>query len=98
MTRLRTFVATMAVLVSCGSAMAQSPGTLYTWPATGDIADWAATGTNLTTVANATAGQLTVTELGDELDPSVKGGPVVIRDGFNRRLESSTAQGGLDVT
>ncbi|MFO0788163.1 MAG: hypothetical protein U0805_01820 [Pirellulales bacterium] len=98
MTRPQVIVATLAVLFSTCSALAQSPGTLYTWAGTGDIADWASSGTNLATLANATAGQLTVTEMGDELDPSIKGGALVIRDGFNRRLEASTAQGGLDVT
>jgi hypothetical protein len=37
-------------------------------------------------------------EMGDEIDPNIVGGALVIRDGHNRRLESSLAQGGLDVT
>ncbi len=98
MWRLHFTLATAGCLVSCGIAAAQSPGVLYTWPGTGDTAAWATSGTNLSTLANSTAGQLTVTEMGDELDPMIVGGPLVIRDGFNRRLESSIAQGGLDVT
>ena len=90
----------LAFTAICGLANAQSPGVLYTWSGTGDIRDWASTSENnlnSTTVANTIAGELTVTELGDPIlhDP---GGRIVIRDGFNRRLESSTAQGGLDVT
>lgn len=93
------FIAFLAVLAYVRPAAAQSPGTLYTWPGTGNIADWATSGsTNLTTLSNSTAGQLTATETGDELDPQIVGGAFVLRDGFNRRLESSTAVGGLDVT
>lgn len=84
----------------CGAvAMGQSPRTLYTWAGTGDVADWETEGnTNLATVENTTPGMLTITELGDELDPSIVGGTIIIRDGHNRRFESSTDQGGLDVT
>lgn len=99
MLRLRFDVMAMLVLLSLSTiAAAQSPGTLYTWPGTGDVADWVNEGANSSTVANTTLGQLTVTELGDELDPSIVGGAHVIRDGFNRRLDASPALGGLDVT
>lgn len=98
MARLNSVLAALAVVFSYGVAAAQSPTTLYTWAGTGNTADWATSGTNLSTLANSTAGQLTVTEMGDELDPLIVGGPLVIRDGFNRRLDASPALGGLDVT
>ena len=83
----------------CGAASGQSPGVLYTWAGTGNIQEWATGGSNQVNVAvltNTIAGELTVTEQGDPFgDP---GGGIVIRDGFNRRLESSTSTGGLDVT
>jgi hypothetical protein len=77
---------------------------LYTWNGTGNVQDWVSTdgsspegSINLTTSDNNTAGQLTVTELGDTIfhDP---GGTIFIHDGYNRIRESNTVQGGLDVT
>jgi hypothetical protein len=98
MTRLR-WIAVMGLLATCGVASGQSPRVLYTWEGTGNIREWASDGSsqvNHTTLTNAIAGELTVTETGDDFgDP---GGGIVIRDGFNRRMESSTASGGLDVT
>jgi hypothetical protein len=78
------------------------PGTLYTWPGTGDVAEWVAeTQTNTVTVANSTAGLLTATETG-LFDPIneifIVGGASTLHDGFNRRYEGSTEQGGLDLT
>lgn len=81
-----------------GVASGQSPGVIYTWAGTGNVQQWVATGdTNIATVANVVDGELTITETGDSVfgDP---GGTFVIRDDFNRRLESSTATGGLDLT
>jgi hypothetical protein len=98
MSQSRLFLAVLVMMVGCGSAAAQTAGVLYTWPGTGNIADWQSSGTNLTTLSNTTAGQLTVTEMGDELDSTIVGGPVVIQDGYNRRRDSSTDQGGLDLT
>ena len=98
MTPRRLFIALLAVLGCCASAAAQLPGILYTWPGTGDVAEWSSGGTNLATVSNSIAGQLTITEMGDELDPLIVGGPLTIHDAFNRRREQSVEQGGLDLT
>jgi hypothetical protein len=93
------FLATSLVLVTLAPAAAQVPRTLYTWPGTGNIQDWDHTETaNATTLTNTIAGELTVTELGDALDPDLKGGAHVFYDGHNRRFESSPEIGGLDVT
>ncbi len=87
------------VTAFCGQfAMAQTPRTLYTWAGTGDTAQWISSGPNLTPLTNTTPGFLTATEMGDELDPGIVGGAVVIRDQDNRRFDSSTEQGGLDLT
>lgn len=97
--RHSSLLSLMVLLAVHAIASAQSPGILYTWAATDDTQEWVSEGTaNFTTLTNTTAGQITVVEMGDELDPNIVGGPFVIRDGFNRRLESSTAQGGLDLT
>lgn len=99
MRRHRFFFALFSTLVCSGLASAQSPQVLYTWAGTGDIAQWiGGSSSNTATVANTTPGLLTVTEMGDELNPLIVGGPQVIRDQDNRRFESSMAQGGLDVT
>jgi hypothetical protein len=77
---------------------AQTSGVLYTWNGTGNIHDWVGGDTdNVATVTNSIPGQLTVVEMGDPVDPFDPGLQHDIRDGFNRRLESSTSQGGLDV-
>ncbi|MEX2091116.1 MAG: hypothetical protein WD971_00490 [Pirellulales bacterium] len=92
-------ISLLGFMATCGLANAQTPGVLYTWAGTGNIHDWMSAGSNQvnqTTVTNLVGGELTVTEMGDGFgDP---GGTIVISDGFNRRLESSTATGGLDVT
>lgn len=90
----------VAATFCCASAGAQTPGVLYTFAGTGNVRDWAATSennVNATTILNGSDGELTITELGDPIlgDP---GGTITIRDGFNRVRESSTVQGGLDVT
>jgi len=98
-------LASLSVVVSfcwLEVASAQTPGVLYTWPGTGDTREWAAEGTlNTATLANTTQGVLTVTEMGyvDPIDPDivVNGGAIVIRDGFNRRIDTSTNLGGLDL-
>jgi hypothetical protein len=105
MTRRRFFLAAMGIFVGCSFASAQTAGVLYTWNGTGNIQDWGNGnvagvngGPNGTTIANSTPGQLTITETGDQLDPSIKGEAFVIQDGFNRRTELSMDQGGLDLT
>lgn len=98
MARSRILFAVLSMLIYSGVARAQSPGVLYTWPGTGNIADWTTNGPNFTVLDNNTAGQLTATEMGDQLDPTIVGGEVFIHDGFQRRLESSADIGGLDLT
>lgn len=74
-------------------AQAQLPGVLYTWNGTGNIQQWKQNfGTNLSLLDNLTAGQLTIIETGPVT------GEMSISDDANRRLESSTAGGGLDLT
>jgi hypothetical protein len=89
----------IGLTTSCGIAAGQSPSVLYTFAGTGNTQDWMSDGSsqvNQTVLTNTIAGQLTVTEMGDNFgDP---GGTIVIRDGHNRRMESATATGGLDVT
>jgi hypothetical protein len=88
-----------AALAVCGTATAQTPGVLYSWNGPSDVDGWETEGSsNETILTNTTPGVLTATEMGDALDPLIVGGPVVIRDGHNRRTESSTEQGGLDLT
>src|SRR4051794_32089105 len=85
MARQRFFFASLGVLVCSGIASAQSPGVLYTWAGTNDIAQWiAGSSANTANVANTTAGLLTVSELGDSLPPHDPGGAHVIRDEDNR--------------
>jgi PEP-CTERM motif-containing protein len=104
-------IAVVVFVGCCGVAAAQSPGVLYTWNGTGNVQDWVSTdlsspegAINLTTSDNNTAGQLTVTEMGDTIfhDP---GGTIFIHDGFNRIREKNlatgladNASGALDVT
>ena len=73
---------------------AQSPSVLYTWSGTGDIRQWfKGFGTNTITLANTTAGELTVSETG------AAGSTVAISDDFNRIRETPTGSGGgLDLT
>src|ERR1700749_3437070 len=94
----RFFLAAVGVLVSCSFASAQTAGVLYTWNGTGNVQRWGqgddqhvgvTGGPNGTTVANSTPGALTITELGDQLDPSVKGEPWTIQDHFNYRSEQT---------
>ena len=99
MRRLR-LISLIGLMATCGFAAAQSPTVLYTWDGTGNIQEWASDGSsqvNATTLENAIPGQLTITELGDPVLGD-EGGRIIIRDGHNRRMESSTATGGLDVT
>jgi len=98
---MRNFVYVVIVggMLCGGLARAQSPGVLYTWTGTGNAHDWTwSSGSNSAAIDTSTAGQITFNELGDEIDPGIMGGPIVIRDGFNRRLESATWSGGLDLT
>ena len=96
--RLSFILAFVAFVLCCVNASAQTPGIIYTWPGTGDVREWVAGSSgNATTVTNSTAGQLTVVEMGDPLEPFDPGLAHVIRDGFNRRLDTSIEQGGLDV-
>jgi hypothetical protein len=99
MAHQRFSFAVLFLLLGCTLASAQSPSVLYTWTGTGNIAEWVAGGsTNAATVSNSTPGLLTVVETGDPVAPHDPGLRHVIRDADNRRFESSTAQGGLDVT
>jgi hypothetical protein len=93
-------------MVCCRTATAQTPGVLYTWNGTGNIQDWIrdTSKPNYTTLTNTTAGQLTITEIGDEgepgsTDPEFYGRAQTFADGFNRMRESgATSGGGLDLT
>jgi hypothetical protein len=87
-----------AVLASFTVGQAQTPGVLYTWNGTGNTYEWIGGDIdNAATVTNTIPGQLTVVEMGDPAEPFDPGLAHVIRDQDNRRFESSTAQGGLDV-
>jgi len=96
----RTFLLfATVILLWTGTTVAQTPGVLYTWPGTGNTQDWLRSGSaNSTTLTNTIAGQLTVTEMGDALDPDIKGGPHVFYDHDNFRSEASDDWGGLDLT
>jgi hypothetical protein len=110
MRRNRVLFAALGVLLAaCGSVSAQSPGILYTWPGTGNVAEWAAdpngANSNAATVLNTTPGMLTITETGvhffdpiNEVQVDRDGGPMLLHDGFNRRREQNVSQGGLDLT
>ena len=78
----------------CLQASAQSPSVLYTWPATGNVAQWGfAFGTNTLTVANTNPGELTIAETG------TPGTSAAFSDDFNRVRETpSGPSGGLDLT
>lgn len=81
-------------LAVASSAHAQSPRVLYTWDGAPSVDDWAKNfGTNSVLLDNNTPGELRIIEVG-----AVAGTDVAIRDGANRRLEESTASGGLDLT
>lgn len=86
--------ATLVAAFAWGNvAQAQLPGVLYTWNGTGNIQQWKQNfGTNLGLLDNLTAGQLTIIETGPVT------GEMSISDDANRRLESNTAGGGLDLT
>ncbi len=86
------FVVLAASLVVCSTVQAQSPGVLYTWDGTGDIQDWKRNfGATPVTLQNTIAGELTIIE-------GTGGTETSYSDGSNRRLETSTASGGLDLT
>ncbi len=83
----------VAVLAAHSTSWAQSPGVLYTWDGPASIEDWKKNfGTNNVLLDNNIVGQLRIIEIG------TPGEDVAISDGANRRLESSTATGGLDLT
>lgn len=83
----------IAALAWGSIAHAQLPGVLYTWNGTGNIQQWKQNfGSNLGLLDNLTAGQLTIIETGPV------SAEMSISDDANRRLESSTAGGGLDLT
>ena len=84
-----------AIALPClsGVVVAQSPSVLYTWDGAADIDEWKKNfGTNDVILDNNIAGQLRIIEIG------APGTDVAISDGANRRLESTTASGGLDLT
>jgi hypothetical protein len=92
----------------CTSANAQLPSTIYTWPGTGDVRQWASDSgsVSFSTLNNNTAGELTIEEKGDEFQPGCGptvcpefyGRSILIRDSYDRVRESSLAGGGLDLT
>ena len=86
-------------LIGYGELFAQGPGVLYTWPGTGNVAGWVdGAGPNFGAVSNNIAGQLTVTESGDALDPSAHVGDEVKLHN-SRPLEAFPNEGGgLDLT
>ncbi|QEG33988.1 hypothetical protein [Bythopirellula goksoeyrii] len=94
MSRIRlSAVFLVAALAACSSSWAQSPSVLYTWDGAANIEDWKKNfGTNDVLLDNNIAGQLRIIEIG------APGEDVAISDGSNRRFESSTAGGGLDLT
>jgi hypothetical protein len=78
---------------------AQAPGVLYTWPGTGNVAGWTdGGGPNFGAISNSTAGQMTITESGDALDPSSSVG-AEMKFHNSRPLEAFPNEGGgLDLT
>ena len=87
------FVSLVACVALSCTAFAQSPGVLYTWDGTGDVQQWKKNfGTNDVLLDNNIAGQLRIVEIGSP------GSDVALTDNANKRLESSTATGGLDLT
>jgi hypothetical protein len=92
--RVRFAAIVIAWWATCGPAMGQVASPIYTWPGTGDVQQWfRAFGTNTVTLANSTAGELTITETG------TPGTTVAWSDDFNRVRESPAGpSGGLDLT
>jgi hypothetical protein len=90
----------VAIALLCtGAVFGQAPGVLYTWGGTGNVAGWVdGSGPNYANISNNIAGQLTVTESGDALDPSTHiGDEVKIHN--SRPLEVFPNEGGgLDLT
>jgi hypothetical protein len=84
---------------SYGVVFAQAPGVLYTWNGTGNVQGWTdGGGPNYGALSNAIAGQLTITESGDALDPSSHIGDEVKLHN-SRPLEAFPNEGGgLDLT
>ena len=86
---LTALIASLALSVT---AHAQLPGVLYSWDGPNDIDQWKRNfGDVNVTLDNNIVGELTITESSGGLETSYS-------DGSNRRLESSTASGGLDLT
>src|SRR3954451_23890700 len=92
--RVRFAAAVIALWATCGPALGQVASPLYTWPGTGDTAQWFRSfGTNTITLANTNPGELTVTETG------TAGSTVAWSDDFNRVREPPPGpSGGLDLT
>jgi hypothetical protein len=92
--RVRFAAAVIGLWATCGSAMGQVASPVYTWSGTGDVQQWfRAFGTNTVTLANSTAGELTITETG------TPGSTVAVSDDFNRVRETPAGpSGGLDLT
>ena len=85
--------AALLFLAFPGVALAQSPGVLYTWNGTGNVQGWFKNfGTNMVTLSNGTAGELTVAETG------TAGTGVALSDDFNVIAEGAPGGGGLDLT
>ncbi len=105
MTRPRISIVVLAVLACGGAASAQSPSVLYTWNGTGNTQNWlrSTSEPNFTVLSNTTAGQLTITEEGDEfdpgsIDPTFYGKSHIFRDNGDYIREGSLASGGIDLT
>ena len=98
-------LAVFGVLAYVGVASAQSPSVIYTWNGTGNPRSWGRGGgqPNFVELSNNIAGQLTVTEVGDQfepgsLDPLFYGKSFIVADSGDRVRESSFAEGGIDLT
>lgn len=84
------FFAAVLWMGIAASAVAQSPGSIYTWDGTGNLRSWVGT-TGSPSLANANVGELTITE-------TAGGTTFTVRDDFNVIREPANGSGGLDLT
>src|SRR4051812_4880672 len=91
---LGKFLTCLMLGLSALELQAQSPSVLYTWPGTGNVAQWIKNfGTNTVSLDNLVAGELHIAETG------TSGSSVAISDDFNRVRETPAgSSGGLDLT
>jgi hypothetical protein len=95
-------------LICGGWAHAQLPSVIYTWSGTGNTRGWFLdnVSTSYAVPSNTVAGQLTITELGDEFDPGCDqlacpqfyGRSITVQDHWDLIREGSNGSGGLDLT